>query len=97
MIGLSEDTRARERAGVTPEGRVQGWKTYETRFGMPVLEHAAHPPDRVGAGLPGGQGGRARWDAGERMLRALRLAWFTTTLLLDTDDGDRRGGRDGGP
>jgi len=37
MIGLSEDTRARERAGVTPEGRVKGWKTYETRFGMPVL------------------------------------------------------------
>ena len=37
VIGLSEDTKARERAGVTPASRVAGWKEYETRFGMPVL------------------------------------------------------------
>src|SRR2546430_7334571 len=37
MIGLSEDTRARERAGVTPATRVRGWKEFEGRFGMPVL------------------------------------------------------------
>jgi 2-hydroxychromene-2-carboxylate isomerase len=85
MIGLSEDTRARERAGVTPEGRVQGWKTYETRFGMPVL---STPRTRL---IASGRACRAvkaaeRAGAGDRLLRALRLAWFTTTLLLDTDD-----------
>jgi 2-hydroxychromene-2-carboxylate isomerase len=85
MIGLSEDTRARERAGVTPEGRVKGWKTYETRFGMPVL---STPRTRL---IASGRACRAvkaaeRLGAADRMLRALRLAWFTTTLLLDTDE-----------
>ena len=85
VIGLSEDTHARERAGVTPEGRVQGWKTYETRFGMPVL---STPRTRL---IASGRACRAvkaaeRLGAGDRMLRALRLAWFTTTLLLDTDE-----------
>lgn len=85
MIGLSADTLARERAGVTPEGRVTGWKTYETRFGMPVL---STPRTRL---IASGQACRAvkaaeRLGAGNRMLRALRLAWFTTTLLLDTDE-----------
>jgi 2-hydroxychromene-2-carboxylate isomerase len=85
VIGLSEDTHARERAGVTPEGRVQGWKTYETRFGMPVL---SAPRTRL---IASGRACRAvkaaeRLGAGDRMLRALRLAWFTTTLLLDTDE-----------
>jgi 2-hydroxychromene-2-carboxylate isomerase len=54
MIGLSEDTRARERAGVTPESRVE---------------------ERDGAA------------AATRMLRGLRLEWFTSTLLLDADEG----------
>ena len=36
VIGLCEDTRARERAGVTPASRVRGWKQFEARFGMPV-------------------------------------------------------------
>jgi 2-hydroxychromene-2-carboxylate isomerase len=85
MIGLSEDTRARERAGVTPEGREKGWKTYETRFGMPVL---STPRTRL---IASGRACRAvkaaeRLGAGDRMLRALRLGWFTTTLLLDTDE-----------
>ena len=85
MIGLSEDTRARERAGVTPEGRVKGWKTYETRFGMPVL---STPRARL---IASGRACRAvkaaeGLGAGDRLLRALRLAWFTTTLLLDTDE-----------
>jgi 2-hydroxychromene-2-carboxylate isomerase len=85
VIGLSEDTRARERAGLTPERRVQGWKTYEARFGMPVL---STPRTRL---IASGRACRAvkaaeRLGAGDRLLRALRLAWFTTTLLLDTDE-----------
>jgi 2-hydroxychromene-2-carboxylate isomerase len=87
VIGLSEDTRARERAGVTPASRVAGWKGYEARFGMPVL---STPRTRL---IASGRACRAikaaerdGADAGRRMLRAVRLAWFTSTLLLDTGD-----------
>jgi 2-hydroxychromene-2-carboxylate isomerase len=87
VIGLSEDTKARERAGVTPASRVAGWKEYETRFGMPVL---STPRTRL---IASGRACRAvkaaerdGADAGRRMLRAVRMAWFTSTLLLDADD-----------
>jgi 2-hydroxychromene-2-carboxylate isomerase len=87
VIGLSEDTRARERAGVTPASRVRGWKEYEARFGMPVL---GTPRSRL---IASGRACRAVKAAAalgvgapERLLRAIRLAWFTTTLLLDDDD-----------
>jgi 2-hydroxychromene-2-carboxylate isomerase len=85
VIGLSEDTRARERAGVTPESRLQGWKEYERRFGMPV---SSTPRTRL---IASGRACRAvkaaeRLGSGDRLLRALRLAWFSSTLLLD-DDG----------
>jgi predicted DsbA family dithiol-disulfide isomerase len=87
VIGLSEDTRARERAGVTPATRVRGWKEYEARFGMPVL---STPRGRL---IASGRACRAVKAAAahgagapDRLLRAIRLAWFTTTLLLDTDD-----------
>ena len=85
VIGLSEDTLARERAGVTPESRVQGWKEYERRFGMPV---SSTPRSRL---IASGRACRAvkaaqRMGAGDRLLRALRLAWFTATPLLDEDE-----------
>jgi 2-hydroxychromene-2-carboxylate isomerase len=85
VIGLSEDTRARERAGVTPESRVAGWKEYERRFGMPV---SSTPRTRL---IASGRACRAvkaaeRLGTGDELLRALRLAWFTTTQLLDEDE-----------
>jgi 2-hydroxychromene-2-carboxylate isomerase len=87
VIGLSEDTRARERAGVTPASRVAGWKEYEARFGMPVL---STPRTRL---IASGRACRAvkaaerdGAETGRRMLRAVRLGWFTSTLLLDADD-----------
>ncbi len=88
VIGLSEDTRAREAAGVTPESRVSGWREFGHRFGMPV---SSAPRTRL---ISSGRACRAvkaaerdGAAAGERMLRGLRLAWFTSTLLLDADDG----------
>jgi 2-hydroxychromene-2-carboxylate isomerase len=88
MIGLSEDTRARERAGVTPESRVEGWLDFGRRFGMPV---SRTPRTRL---ISSGRACRAvkaaerqGAAAGTRMLRGLRLAWFTSTLLLDADEG----------
>jgi predicted DsbA family dithiol-disulfide isomerase len=88
MIGLSEDTRARERAGVTPESRVEGWLDFGRRFGMPV---SSTPRTRL---ISSGRACRAvkaaerdGAAAATRMLRGLRLAWFTSTLLLDADEG----------
>jgi 2-hydroxychromene-2-carboxylate isomerase len=88
MIGLSEDTRARERAGVTPESRVEGWLDFGRRFGMPV---SSTPRTRL---IASGRAcravkaaERAGAAAGTRMLRGVRLAWFTSTLLLDCDEG----------
>jgi 2-hydroxychromene-2-carboxylate isomerase len=86
VIGLSEDTRARERAGVTPEDRVRRWKEYEHRFGMPVLERPRSrliASGRACRAVKAAESLQARADG--RLLRALRMAWFTTTLLLDTD------------
>ena len=87
VIGLSEDTRARERAGVTPASRVAGWKGYEARFGMPVL---STPRTRLIASGRACRAVKAAEQAGvgeaARMLRGLRLAWFTSTLLLDADE-----------
>jgi 2-hydroxychromene-2-carboxylate isomerase len=88
MIGLSEDTRARERAGVTPESRVEGWLDFGRRFGMPV---SSTPRTRL---IASGRACRAvkaaerdGAAAGARMLRGVRLAWFTSTLLLDSEEG----------
>jgi predicted DsbA family dithiol-disulfide isomerase len=88
MIGLSEDTRARERAGVTPESRVEGWLDFGRRFGMPV---SSTPRTRL---ISSGRACRAvkaaerdGAAAATRMLRGLRLEWFTSTLLLDADEG----------
>jgi len=87
MIGLSEDTRARERAGVTPQSRVQGWLEFGRRFGMPV---SSTPRTRL---IASGRACRAvkaaereGTAAAARLLRAIRLAWFTSTLLLDAED-----------
>lgn len=97
MIGLSEDTRARERAGVTPASRVAGWKGYEARFGMPVL---STPRTRL---IASGRACRAvkaaersGAPAAARLLRGLRLAWFTSTLLLDADEDIARIAADAG-
>jgi 2-hydroxychromene-2-carboxylate isomerase len=87
MIGLSEDTRARERAGVTPSSRVAGWKEYETRFGMPVLSTPRTRLIASGRACRAVKAAeRASAAAGWRLLRALRLGWFTSTLLLDADE-----------
>lgn len=85
-IGLAEDPQRYVDAGYTPTRSTIGQQSYFKRFGMPLL---MQPRARVTATSracraivatrllhPG------REDA---VLRALQLAWFTTTLLLDQD------------
>ena len=63
MIGLSEDTVAAERRGLTPTRRLRGWQTFGKRFGMPVGLEPRTPHDPFGPGLPGRRL-RARAESG---------------------------------
>jgi predicted DsbA family dithiol-disulfide isomerase len=85
-IGLAEDPQRYLDAGYTPTRSTIGQQSYFKRFGMPLL---MQPRARISATSracraivatrlhhPGRE---------DEVLRALQLAWFTTTLLLDQD------------
>jgi len=85
-IGLAEDPQRYLDAGYTPTRSTIGQQSYFKRFGMPLL---MQPRARVSATSRACRAivatrtlypGRA-----DEVLRALQLAWFTTTLLLDQD------------
>jgi len=87
-IGLSENPERYVASGYTPTRSTLGQLMYRERYGMPF---GLTPRARV---LGTARGCRAivatRLLAPERelaVLRALQLAWFTTTLLLDEDEG----------
>ncbi len=85
-IGLAESTERYVQAGYTPTRMAEGHLRFRKRYGMPF---AVLPRERV---LATGRACRAivatrlldphREHA---VLRALQLAWFNTTLLLDED------------
>jgi protein-disulfide isomerase-like protein with CxxC motif len=87
-IGLAEDPQRYLDSGYTPTRSTIGQQSYFRRFGMPLL---MQPRARVAATaracravvatrllFPGRE---------DEALRALQLAWFTTTLMLDEDAG----------
>jgi protein-disulfide isomerase-like protein with CxxC motif len=85
-IGLAEDPQRYVDAGYTPTRSILGQQAYFRRFGMPFL---MQPRVRV---LATSRACRAivatrtlAPGREEQALRALQLAWFTTTLLLDED------------
>ena len=80
-------TVAQSRArGSSPEGRALTALRFR-RYGMPVTPHVR---ERVIASEPACLLVKAAARQGEQLadalLRALRLAWYTTDLLLDTDE-----------
>lgn len=85
-IGLREDTADLERGGTTPASRVDGWRWFSETFGMPLL---TTPRDRLVASGPMCRAVKAaglQGEAAERgMLRAVRMAWFTSLHLLDEE------------
>ena len=87
-IGLSESPERYVNSGYTPTRSSLGQLMFRARYGMPF---ALTPRARV---LGTGRGCRAivatRLLDPERelaVLRALQFGWFTTTLLLDEDEG----------
>jgi 2-hydroxychromene-2-carboxylate isomerase len=88
MIGLSEGPDRYVKAGYTPARSAQGYRTFGRRFGMPF---GGQPRPRVtGTGVACRLVVAARRhhgaDAELAVFRALQLAQFTTTLLLDEPD-----------
>jgi len=86
-IGLREDTSSLVQSGTTPESRVNGWRWFSETFGMPLL---STPRARLVASGPMCRAVKAAGLQGEAaqrgMLRGVRMAWFTSLLLLDEDD-----------
>lgn len=89
-IGLTESAEQYAARGYTPEGQARGYRVFRDRFGMPF---ATRPRERVC-----GTGRACRAIVATRLLhpgrefavlRALQLAWFTSSLLLDEDPGLR--------
>jgi protein-disulfide isomerase-like protein with CxxC motif len=90
LIGLSEGPERYIKAGYTPARSAQGYRTFARRFGMPF---GGQPRVRAtGTGLACRLVVAARLHQPEQELlvfRALQLAQFTSTLLLDEPEGLR--------
>ncbi len=88
LIGLTEHAQEYVDRGYTPLRSAEGYARRFRRFGMPL---APEPRARVvGTGRACRAVVAARLQApGSEwaVFRALQFAWFTTTLLLDEDDG----------
>ncbi|HWH94189.1 MAG TPA: hypothetical protein VNT03_10040 [Baekduia sp.] len=90
LIGLSEGPDRYIKSGYTPTRSAQGYRNFSRRFGMPF---GGQPRERVtGTGLACRLVVAARLtqpDAELSVFRALQLAQFTSTALLDEPDGLR--------
>jgi 2-hydroxychromene-2-carboxylate isomerase len=87
LIGLSEDTSRSERSGYTPERRVHSWLGFQQRFGMPVLPEPRRRLIASGRACRAVAAARVQSvELADALLRRIRLAWFTSTLLLDEDE-----------
>ena len=88
LIGLTEHAQEYVDRGYTPLRSAEGYARRFRRFGMPF---APEPRARVigtGRACRAVVAARLQSPGSEwAVFRALQFAWFTTTLLLDEDDG----------
>lgn len=87
MIGLREDASALIARGYDPARAVLGHHTFRERYGLPFGLVPKERPAGTGRGCRAVVAARLLEPGSEwRVLRALQLANFTTTLLLDDDE-----------
>ncbi len=85
-IGLSEDVSRYLENGYTPT-RMSVANAYFKRYGMPILAEPRQRPAATGRACRAIVAARLLDPEREaEVLRALQLAWFNTTLLLDDDE-----------
>ncbi len=86
LIGLVETVEESVGRGSSPAGRALSALRFR-RYGMPITPHVR---ERVIASAPACRlvkaAERQSLPAAESVLRLLRLAWYTTPLLLDTEE-----------
>jgi predicted DsbA family dithiol-disulfide isomerase len=90
MIGLAETHEQYDARGYKPESSAASRTTFARRFGMPFRFEAR--ARNLGTGLPCRAVKAAELqddDLAEALLRALRFGYFTTPLLMDTEDAIR--------
>jgi predicted DsbA family dithiol-disulfide isomerase len=89
LIGLVESVEQSLGRGSSAQGRALSALRFR-RYGMPITPHIR---ERVIASGPACRlviaAGQQSADLADAILRLLRLAWYTTDLLLDTDDALR--------
>jgi 2-hydroxychromene-2-carboxylate isomerase len=89
LIGLTEEGSQYEARGYTPVRSATGYKRFR-RFGMPLGGQPRERMTGTGRACRAVVATRLREPGRElQAFRALQLAQFTTTLLLDTDEGLR--------
>jgi predicted DsbA family dithiol-disulfide isomerase len=85
-IGLAEDPQRYIDAGYTPTRSTIGQQSYFKRFGMPLLMQPRARVTATSRACRAIVATRLHFPGREdEVLRALQLAWFTSTLLLDQD------------
>jgi protein-disulfide isomerase-like protein with CxxC motif len=85
-IGLAEDPQRYVDAGYTPTRSTIGQQSYFKRFGMPLLMQPRARVTATSRACRAIVATRLLYPGREdEVLRALQLAWFTSTLLLDED------------
>jgi protein-disulfide isomerase-like protein with CxxC motif len=85
-IGLAEDAQRYVDAGYTPTRSTIGQQSYFKRFGMPLLMQPRARMSATSRACRAIVATRLLYPGREdEVLRALQLAWFTSTLLLDED------------
>ncbi len=87
MIGLREEVSEASRTTFDPARVVHGQMAFRRRYGMPFGLQPKERPAATGRGCRAVVAARLLEPGSEwRVLRALQLANFTTSVLLDDDD-----------
>ena len=94
MIGLSEDTSRAERRATRPSAACRTGSTSSAASACrcsPSRARACCP--RAAPAVRSSRRGAQSRELSDALLRRIRLAWFTSTLLLDEDAGSARSRR----
>jgi protein-disulfide isomerase-like protein with CxxC motif len=90
VIGLRDDVSQAMRQSFDPASRAAGQRVFRDRYGMPFALQPKARPAATGRACRAIVAARLAGNGSDfRVLRALQFANFTTTMLLDDDDGIR--------
>ncbi len=90
LIGLAESHEAYTKRGYAPDRSAKGRTMFARRFGMPFRFEARPRNMATGLACRAVKAAEEQGDElAEALLRALRIGYFATNLLMDTEDAIR--------